>query len=142
MTVTFFGHRDAPQEVKAVLETVLSDLIEHHAAERFYVGSQGRFDRIVSKTLIILKNRYPHIDCAIVLAYMPDEKLHEEIDTIVPERIELTHPKYAISKRNQWMLEQSDIVITYVTHTVGGAAKFKELAVKKGKSIIELSDFM
>lgn len=38
------------------------------------------------------------------------------------------------------MLEHSDYVVAYVTHTWGGAAKFVEKAKKKGKLVINLSD--
>ncbi|MGN1194171.1 MAG: hypothetical protein ACI4SB_01665 [Acutalibacteraceae bacterium] len=144
MTVTFFGHRNVPQAIQPALETVLINLIEYHAANRFYVGNQGKFDSITAKTLQTLKIQYSHIDCAIVLAYIPDErkKSDEGIDTIIPDGFEFWHPKYAILKRNQWMIEQSDVVITYVVHTHGGAAQFKELALKKGKVVIELSDLL
>ena len=36
------------------------------------------------------------------------------------------------------MIEQADIVVTYVTHSFGGAAQFKEMAEKQGKTVIEL----
>ena len=48
--------------------------------------------------------------------------------------------RFAISYRNKWMIEQSDYVVTYVNHSWGGAAQFKELAEKKGKTVIELND--
>lgn len=44
-----------------------------------------------------------------------------------------TPPKFAISKRNRWMIEHSDIVVTYVKYHFGGAAQWKVLAEKKGK---------
>ena len=37
------------------------------------------------------------------------------------------------------MIERSDVVITYVTHSFGGAAKFKKLAKRKKKTVVELS---
>ena len=40
--------------------------------------------------------------------------------------------------RNRWMLERSDIVVTYV-RSPGGAAKFKALAERKGKHVIEVA---
>ena len=36
------------------------------------------------------------------------------------------------------MLERADFVITYVTHITGGAADFKDLAERKGKTVINL----
>ena len=38
MTVTFFGHRDAPKEIEPTLRTTLINLIEQENAREFYVG--------------------------------------------------------------------------------------------------------
>ena len=37
-------------------------------------------------------------------------------DTMFPEVLELVHPRYAIERRNGWMLERSDYFVTYVHH--------------------------
>ncbi len=37
------------------------------------------------------------------------------------------------------MIEHSDYVITYVKYNVGGAARFKELAEKKKKTVINIA---
>ena len=55
-----------------------------------------------------------------------------------PEGLELVHPRYAIERRNRWMLERSDYVVTYVHHGWGGAAKFAALAERQGKRMIRL----
>lgn len=60
-------------------------------------------------------------------------------DTIIPDGLEETPPKYGVIKRNRWMIEQADTVITYVKHTTGGAARFREIARKKGRTIIDLA---
>ena len=36
------------------------------------------------------------------------------------------------------MIEQSDYVVTCVSRSWGGAAQFKELAEKKGKTVINI----
>ena len=36
------------------------------------------------------------------------------------------------------MLKQSDYVVTYITHSWGGAAQFEEIAIKQKKSLIQL----
>lgn len=59
-------------------------------------------------------------------------------DTIYPEILEKTPPKFAIPKRNRWMIEQSDFVVTYVTCDIGGAANFKRIAEKQNKIVINL----
>ncbi|MBQ8203233.1 MAG: hypothetical protein IJZ75_03020, partial [Clostridia bacterium] len=55
-----------------------------------------------------------------------------------PEGIEKAPLKFAIVKRNRWMIEKSDFVITYVNRVIGGAAQFKELSAKKGKTVINI----
>ncbi len=54
--------------------------------------------------------------------------------------IETVPKRFAISWRNKWMIEQSDVVVTYVTHGFGGAWQFKALAQRQGKTVIELSE--
>lgn len=144
MIATFFGHRDAPPSIQPKLEELLIELIENDKVRCFYVGCQGRFDAMVIRTLKNLKEIYPYIEYSIVLAYMPgkaDElnpKYYE--DTVLPDGFEKTPPEYAISKRNHWMLKYSEYVITYVTHDYGGAAQFKFLAEKRGKTVFNLAD--
>jgi hypothetical protein len=59
-------------------------------------------------------------------------------DTMLPEGIEFIHPHYAISWRNNWMLKQSNYVVTYVTHSWGGAAKFAKKAITLKKNVMSL----
>ena len=61
-------------------------------------------------------------------------------DTILPEGIENVPPRYAISWRNSWMLRRSDFVVTYITHSYGGAAQFAAKAVRQKKVVINLAD--
>lgn len=142
LTCTFFGHKDIREEVEPTLRSTLIDLIENKNVRKFYVGSHGGYDYMVRRLLIELKEIYP-IDYAVVLAYLPGKKYDPEIesptDTILPDGIESVPRKFAINYRNKWMIEQSDYVVTYVKHTIGGASQFKELAEKKKKIIINIA---
>lgn len=122
---TFFGHRDCPNTIKPKLRQAIIDLIENHNVDMFYVGNQGRFDAIVRGVLRELQQEYPQINHAVVLAYMPDEQTEYDdySDPMLPEGIEFVHPRYAISWRNNWMLKQAGYVVTYITHSLGGAAQ-------------------
>ncbi|MBQ7132301.1 MAG: hypothetical protein IJO29_06980 [Oscillospiraceae bacterium] len=142
MTCTFFGHRNSPQTLEPILKATLTDLIENKNVNTFYVGNQGNFDCMVRKILKTLKNQYPHIAYAVVLAYMPTKRKEYEdySDTIFPDGLENTPPKFAISKRNRWMLNRADYVVTYSTLSAGAVAQFKNLAQKKGKAVINLFD--
>ena len=139
---TFFGHRDCPYASKVKLRDVLIDLIENHNVDMFYVGHQGAFDSLVSGVLRELAQEYPHVRYAVVLAYMPAEHSGpvDYSDTMLPEGIELVHPRYAISWRNNWMLQQADFVVAYVGHSWGGAAQYVQKAIRSGKTVINLYD--
>ena len=139
MTVTFFGHKDTPKEIEPTLRTTLVDLIENHDATKFYVGNNGSFDAMVRCQLEDLSQTFP-ITYSVVLAYLPTTKSEYDdyTNTILPEGIETAPKRFAISWRNKWMIQQSDVVVTYVTHSFGGAAQFKELAERQGKTVIEL----
>ena len=138
---TFFGHKECPDSIKPQLRDVLIDLITNHDVDMFYVGNQGRFDSIVRGVLLELKQEYPKINYAVVLAYMPGKQTeyNDYSDTMLPEGIEPVHPRYAISWRNNWMLRQSDYVVTYITHSWGGAYQYVEKAKRGGKVVINLS---
>ena len=139
MTCTFFGHRDTPQTVKPLLRDVMINLIEHQGVNRFYVGNQGSFDRMAADLLKEISEA-TDIRYEIVLAYMPKTNgSFDETPTLLPDGIEAVPPRFAIEYRNKWMIAHSDIVVTYVRHSFGGAAKFKGYAIRKGKLIIEIS---
>ena len=133
---TFFGHRDCPSSIQPKLKATLIDLIENHAVHTFYVGNHGAFDSLVRSTLQELSPPYPQIRYTVVLAYLPTEQM--DFPTLLPDGIETTPKRFAISFRNKWMLKQADFVVTYVTHNWGGAAQFAELAEKQKKSVINI----
>ena len=141
MVCTFFGHKDTPKEIEPTLRSTLINLIENKNVTVFYVGNNGNFDTIVRRQLEHLSQTYP-ITYNVVLAYLPTKKneYEDHSNTILPEGIETVPKRFAISYRNKWMVEQSDVVVTYVTHSFGGAAQFKAMAQRQGKKVIELSE--
>lgn len=141
-TCTFFGHRDCPGGLRSDLRNVIIDLITNHGVDMFYVGNQGAFDALVRDVLQELAHDYPKVQHAVVLAYMPSERTEsiEYSDTMLPEGIEFVHPRYAISWRNNWMLQQADFVVVYVSHSWGGAAQYVQKAFRSGKTVINLHD--
>jgi len=140
---TFFGHRDCPSSIKPKLREVLIDLIENYSVDMFYVGQQGAFDSMVRSVLKELVLLYPHINYAVVLERLPPKQdefsSHDYSDTMLPEGIETVHPRFAISWRNKWMIKQSDYVVTYITHSWGGAAQFAGQSAQQKKKVINLA---
>lgn len=136
---TFFGHRDCPSSIKGALSAEIDRLIYNQRVDTFYVGTQGNFDQMAYAALVELRQRYRNIKVYRVLAYMPKPTEADSADTIVPEGIEKAHPRYAIIHRNYWMIDHSDYVIAYVTHTFGGAYQAVERAKRKGKETIQIA---
>ena len=134
---TFFGHRDAPDQLKPKIKDAVLSLIQRGFTQ-FYVGNQGAFDRMVLGELEMLAVEFP-IRYHIVLAYFPKENLTSK-PTILPEGIEQVPPRFAIGRRNDWMIEHSAVVIAYVYRNYGGAAQYTQKARRKGKEIINLFD--
>ena len=136
----FFGHRDGTNDIRSKLQFIIEQLITEEQINSFYVGHQGQFDSMVYSVLKELKVKYPHIRYIVVLAYMPDEHINELYgeDTIYPEGLETVPKRFAISKRNDWLIAHSCIAVCYVHKITGGAAKFREKAEKKGLQIIDV----
>lgn len=139
----FFGHKDADSSISPRLREAITKLMLEQGVTDFLVGNNGKFDYIVYKTLKDIKQEYPDITYSVVLAYLPGEKTeyenyYAEEETLLPDGIEVGPARFAIDRRNKWMVEQADYVITHITHSWGGAAKFKELAEKKGKIVINI----
>ena len=132
----FFGHRECYDLEKNVIIKAIEGLVRQ-GVDTFYVGNQGQFDAMVYGCLRQLKTTYPQIQFAVVLAYIPMGEGDSE-DTMYPEAVALGPPRYAIERRNRWLIEQADHVICYVRHTWGGAYKFSRIAKRMGKTVINL----
>ena len=138
---TFFGHRNTPCHIEGKLFSVLKELIEKENVDTFMVGNQGDFDSMVKKNLRLLKREFPHIKYSIVIPYMPVKKeaYTDFSETVFPEELSGVFPKWAIDKRNKYMISKSEFVVSYVERTHGGAYKYKTMAEKKGLRVINLS---
>lgn len=137
MLVTFCGHKDLAKEaqVKEKLEAVIASLIEEGASE-FYLGGYGSFDSMAAKTVREMKKTHPEAQGILVIPYMDRDYNKELYDGSIYPPLENTPLRFAISKRNEWMVDQADVVVAYVTHDWGGASKTLEYAQRKKKRII------
>ena len=126
-TCCFFGHREVMHNIRQKLTAIIEKLIVDDGVTEFYVGHQGQFDWMVYSVLKELKVKYPHIRYIVVLAYMPDEPIKEVYgeNTLYPDGLETAPRRFAISKRNDWMIQHSDYAVCYVHKITGGAAKFR-----------------
>jgi len=140
-TCALFGHRDSPPEIRDTLYRILTELIADRRAGRFIVGCNGSFDRMALSVLRSLKQSYPHIEYSVVLSSMTAAPLASEQllpeETVFPEGMESVPPRYAILRRNRWMIDSADLVAVYAVHP-GGAAKALSAAVRMKKQVIRI----
>ena len=137
MIVTFCGHAEIAQtdDVRNWLIRTVESLILD-GADIFYLGGYGAFDGLAAAVLRELKKTYRHIQIVLVLAYLNRNVNAAGYDSTLYPELEEVPPRFAISKRNEKMVEMADVVIAYVTHNWGGAAKTLEYAKRKRKTIL------
>lgn len=141
MTVTFCGHAQISQseKIEKWLYDVTQKLIEQ-GATTFYLGGYGAFDSLAASVLREQKKQYPQIELILVLAYLNTGRNTSGYDSTVYPPLETTPRRFAISHRNRWMVEASDVVVAYVLHDWGGAATTLRCAKQKKKQIISYRD--
>jgi uncharacterized phage-like protein YoqJ len=148
--ITFCGHKDI-SDGQLILNKLVETLEPYFKVETsltFYCGGYGAFDSIASQAIDVLRKTYPEIkiEKIYVTPYITascKEKLDvlkNYYDEIVYPPLENVPPRFAISRRNEWMVENSDIVIAYVKHSWGGASRTLTYAKRKHKQIIFISD--
>lgn len=137
MIVTFCGHSDVESlaDVQAWLLAVTESLISE-GADIFYLGGYGSFDTLCTSVLKEQKAHFPNIQLILITPYLNALKSDFAYDDIIYPPIEKTPPRYAILKRNRWMVDRSDVVVSYIIHSWGGAAKTLTYAKQKKKRII------
>ncbi|MBQ1962789.1 MAG: hypothetical protein II369_01575 [Clostridia bacterium] len=95
-----------------------------------------------------MKAEYPEIEIIYVTPYLgrsEQARIREMqmcglCDGALYPPLEGTPPKFAISKRNEWMMENADLIIAYVERGYGGAYQALRIAERKRKKIINLCD--
>ena len=146
MIITFCGHSNClfSDEEKEKLKQLLIKKIGKNPTCKFYLGGYGDFDSLCLRTLRELKKEFQDIELIFITPYLDKNyskldfvKYHYD-DVIFPP-LESVPRKFAILKRNEWMVEEADLVIAYVMYSWGGAAKTLEYANRKKKQIINLA---
>lgn len=138
MTVTFCGHRHCPDgpELRAWLSNCVESLIAE-GADTFYLGGYGDFDHIAASVVWKLKDKYPHIESVLVLAYLGREVNADKYDRTMYPPIESAPKRFAITARNRWIVANSEVLVAYVILDNGGAADTRRYAKSKKIKIID-----
>lgn len=137
MVVTFCGHREVVNAplLDAWLNEIAEALIQE-GANCFYLGGYGQFDRAAAAAIRKQKERYPQIRSVLVLPYLDATLPTADYDETVYPPLESVPKRYAILRRNQYMVDKADVVVAYVSRSFGGAYQTLQYAKRKRKRIV------
>ena len=142
MVIVFCGHSNYIQNTND--EANILHVLEVEAGNtpcEIFLGGYGRFDDFALLCAKKFKQRHPNAKLILITPYLKNAKMNLEkatFDSIIYPNLEHVPPRYAISHRNKWMIEQADIVVCYVSHQYGGAYAMYADAKRKGKRIYNL----
>ena len=152
MIVSFVGHSHVPfpEKVQESVKELLKNQIPAGERVTFYLGGRGAFDELCARACREIKCERKGALLVYVTPYISlseQERIKEMqrvglCDSSLYPPIEKTPPRFAISKRNEWMMANADLIIAYVNHTYGGAYKSLGIAVRRKKKIINICDFL
>ena len=141
MIVTFCGHGDISEteSMKTWLRDTITELIEQ-GAEKFLLGGYGTFDNLAASAVWDAKKQHPDIKSVLVVPYLDRKVYAKNYDYTTYPPLETVPRRFAISKRNKWMVDASDVVVAYVNHDWGGAYTTLAYAIRKKKVIRNYAD--
>lgn len=145
MRCATFGHskRGVSEEETKRLTKLFVDLIQNGTTE-FLNGFYGDFDIICAKIIRQLKREFPFIKLIGVTAYNEpkdatrNNEIKKTCDELEYPPLETVPKRFAITKRNEYMVDVADIIVFCVDVDFGGAYKTLEYAKTKNKEFINL----
>ena len=145
MIITFFGHTEFT-ETKEIEDNVYSILngIPSKEHVEFYLGGYGRFDSFAYTCAKKYKEKHKNTKLVFITPYLDKwlnvrkDILKNEYDEIIYPEIENVPKRFAILKRNEWMIDQANYVFAYVKTHYGGAYKTLLYAHKQKKPYTNL----
>ena len=143
MKIAFCGHASYTGNEKD--ERRVLTLLEHitgNAPAEFFLGEHGGFDRFAYACAKRFKHHHPNAQLIWITAYYPPRQghlQHTEYDLVLYPPLEYVPPRYAISHRNRWLVEQADVIIACVTNSFGGAHEMYQYAKRNKKTIYNIA---
>ena len=145
MIITFCGHSNYSSSLEDE-ERLLKLLEIVYCGDQvdFYLGEYGSFDRFALKCATKYKQYHKGTKLVFITPYL-DKRLNgrkdifeKNYDEIVYPEIEHVPQKFAIIKRNEWMIDQADYLFAYVRTHYGGAYRTLLYAHKHKKPYTNL----
>ena len=145
MTVAFCGHSNYignKEDEKRII-----DFLEYRLKQKscdFFLGGYGGFDNFCYTISKRYREKYKDSKLIFVTPYIDEGYLRKRsgnsFDEIIYPQIENVPPRYAITHRNRWIVEKSDIIIAYGNHNYGGAYTMYKYAQKCKKESYNIAE--
>lgn len=148
-TVSLFGHREIDDiwGVREQIARAIKPLIQEKTYVTFLVGRNGEFDECAAAAIKRVQKEVgkENNEMILVLPYRVAnlESYEAYYDSImIPAAVYGVHPKSAITRKNRWVIEQSDLVIVCVERDEGGAYQAMKYAEKLKKRVVNLKKML
>ena len=147
MIITFIGHSTLPTKInieKRVRTAILSRVPKGERVQ-FYCGGYGEFDTLCARVAHQVKGEFAAGETVYITPYLHGEERLKRImesglyDSSLYPPLENVPYRYAVVRRNEWMVRQADLILSYVVYPWGGAAKTLAYARRKKQDILDLT---
>lgn len=145
MYCTFCGHSNKSYyDIYDQLKTEIIKMADR-GVTTFFSGGYGDFDLTCIAAVGEIKKDFPRIKNYIVLAYRDETHISKyeficnryNAETLYTLE-DYVIPKFAITQRNKWMVDNSDYMIAFVDYTWGGAYTTLKYAKRKNSNILKI----
>lgn len=143
--VSFIGHRNVERlgSIENKVEEIVRELIRSKPYVEFMIGRSGEFDISCASAVKRAQKNLGHENSSLILVlpyHVKDEEYFEKYydDIYMPIGSDV-HYKSTLTKRNEWMVDNSDLLIAYVSKDFGGAYHTLKYAEKAGVHIINVA---
>lgn len=143
--VSLIGHRkiDNQLDLEEKLHKIVVELLRSKEYVEFYIGRNGEFDIIAASVIKRAQKTvdYNNSSVVLVLPYKVKdmeyyENYYDELTLPIESK---THFKEAITKRNKWLVDNTDMLIAFVENNKGGAYQCLEYAKKAQIDFINIA---
>ncbi len=146
----FTGHRSISREERPFIEKVLDEIIsEYRGARLFICGGALGFDTLAAKAVLRAKLKYDGIKLLLALpcydqpsrwpaGARADYEIILACADFVVYTTEGAYSEACMHIRNRFMVDLSDVCVTYFTGRAGGTSSTVSYARAKNKKIIRI----
>lgn len=144
-TVCFLGHRSVknPLEIERKLYVLIRDLMKEKEYVEFILGRSGEFDNLAASVVRFAQNsiRCDNSELVWMQYQMCKNEVESDYDRIeICEKALKCCPEQAIIERNKYMIDRSDMVISYLPRFGGDAYQSVLYAWRRGKQIHNVAE--